>query len=125
MKQCTNPDCRKKYYLTKVSESVHGKESEEIICPHCNTLVETMKTDSFFMARKAEDLYKEKILGIASENGLVETYSKYEKNNDFETDTYWYDEVDSKGNVVGKYILKNSCSMSPVRKNNITFDKVG
>ncbi|BCN93246.1 hypothetical protein THMIRHAM_10310 [Thiomicrorhabdus immobilis] len=124
MEQCTNPDCKKKYWLSRISDSVYGKDYEDIICPYCNTLVRTMDTSACFMTRKAEELYEGKI-GIASENKLIATLTKFEKSSNLEIDTYWYDEVDSEGKVVAKYILKDSSSISPVRENNITFEKIG
>lgn len=123
MEQCTNPDCKKKYWLSRVSNSVHNKEHENIFCPYCNTLVETMKTDAYFMSRTAEELYEGKI-GIASGHRLIATLTKYEENSNLEIDTYWYDEINSEGKVVAKYILKNSRSISPPRKNDITFEKI-
>lgn len=124
MKQCSNPDCQKKYYLTRTSDSVPGKEYEEIFCPHCKCVVQTLTTDSYFMAIKAEDLYAAK-MGVPCDHNIIETDTHYQKSNDLQTDTYWYDEVDSDGKIVAKYILKNTTSISAPSKNNITFEKVG
>ena len=124
MEQCNNPDCKKKYYIQRVGDSTPGQEYEEIICPHCNTVVFIIDTLGYFSTRKAEVLYKHMIIGSRTDNELVQTFTKYEQFQNQKIDTYEYDEVDGKGNIVAKYILKDSTSINPPFKNNITFKKV-
>ena len=123
MERCTNPDCKKKYWVTRIGDSVHGKEPENIVCPYCNTVGRIMSTRAFFMARKVEELHKGKIV-IPSGHRLIPTLTKYEQGHNREIDTYWYDEADGEGKVVAKYILKDSASIYPPFETDITFEKV-
>ena len=67
--------------------------------------------------------YKE-LIGIPESHQLVQTDSKWRQSGGKDTDTYWYDEVDEQGNVIAKYIVKDSTSMYPPQKNEVTFEKV-
>ncbi len=56
MEQCTNPECKKQFRVTKIGGGVPGgKEREEVICPYCNTVVRTEMTSASFITSKLED----------------------------------------------------------------------
>lgn len=65
-----------------------------------------------------------KVIDIPSDHKLVQTDKKLEQRKGQDTDTYWYDEVDPTGNVVAKYIVKDSTSINPPSKRRITWEKV-
>ena len=65
----------------------------------------------------------EEELKIPKEYTLVQTKTEWKQKRGQDTDTYWYNELDSEGKVISKYILKDSTSMHPPFGNNITFEK--
>lgn len=64
-------------------------------------------------------------IGIAENNKLIQTDTKWEQRKGQDTDTYWYDEIDATGNLVAKYILKDSTSMYPPFGRTVSYEKVG
>lgn len=67
--------------------------------------------------------HKKKI-GIPNDHMLVQTDTKWEQRKGQDTDTYWYNQVDSDGNIVAQYILKDSTSIYPPFGRTISYDKV-
>lgn len=65
----------------------------------------------------------EEELKIPSEHSLVQTKTEWKQKKGQDTDTYWYDEVDAQGNIIAKYIVKDSTSIYPPFGRNITFEK--
>ena len=65
-----------------------------------------------------------KAIGIADTHSLVQTDSKWEQRKGQDTDTYWYDEVDSAGAVVAKYVAYDSTGVYPPHGRSITFEKL-
>lgn len=63
-------------------------------------------------------------LGIPPNHSLVQTDTKWEQRKGQDTDTSWYDESDEGGNVVAKYIVRDSTCIYPPQKRNITFEKL-
>ena len=70
------------------------------------------------------DEHKKRI-GIPDAHELIQTDTKWEQRKGQDTDTYWYDEIDGAGNVVAKYIVKDSTSIYPPNNRSITYEKVG
>jgi hypothetical protein len=68
--------------------------------------------------------FKEKI-GIPDNHNLVQTDTKWEQRKGQDTDTYWYDHVDEEGNVIAKYIVKNSTSIYPPFDGRVSYEQVG
>ncbi|MET0005544.1 hypothetical protein [Candidatus Thiodiazotropha sp. LNASS1] len=64
-------------------------------------------------------------IGIPADHNLVQTDTKWEQRKSLDTDTYWYDEVDGEGNVVAKWVVKDSTSVYPPFGRDISFEKVG
>lgn len=59
MDKCTNENCKKKFYVSKIGGGVPGgKEKESIICPYCNTIVRTEMTSATFITSRIEDVKK-------------------------------------------------------------------
>ena len=54
MKQCTNPDCQKEYWLCRIGDLLPGKEEEDVFCPYCNTFLLSVK-GHLVIARKADN----------------------------------------------------------------------
>ena len=65
----------------------------------------------------------EEELKIPSEHSLVQTKTEWKQKKGQDTDTYWYDEIDGQGNIIAKYIVKDSTSMYPPFGRNIAFEK--
>lgn len=65
----------------------------------------------------------EEELKIPSEHSLVQTKTEWKQKKGQDTDTYWYDEIDGQGNIIAKYVVKDSTSMYPPFRRNITFEK--
>jgi len=65
----------------------------------------------------------EEELKIPSEHSLVQTKTEWKQKKGQDTDTYWYDEIDGQGNIIAKYVVKDSTSMYPPFGRNITFEK--
>lgn len=63
-------------------------------------------------------------LGIPPNHSLIQTDTKWEQRKGQDTDTSWYDETDEGGNVVAKYIVRDSTCIYPPQKRNITFEKL-
>lgn len=64
-------------------------------------------------------------IGVAENNKLIQTDTKWEQRKGQDTDTYWYDEIDVTGNLVAKYIVKDSTSMYPPFGRTVSYEKVG
>lgn len=67
--------------------------------------------------------HKKKI-GIIDTHTLLQTDSKWEQRGGQDTDTYWYDEIDICGNIVAKYVLKDSTSIYPPHERNVDYEKL-
>ncbi|MDY0180598.1 hypothetical protein [Aliarcobacter skirrowii] len=67
-------------------------------------------------------MHKEE-LKIPSSHSLIQTKTEWNQKRGQDTDTYWYDEVDAEGKIIAKYIVKDSTSIYPPFKKNITFEK--
>jgi len=67
-------------------------------------------------------MHKEE-LKIPSEHSLVQTKTESKQKKGQDTDTYWYDEVDAQGNIIAKYVVKDSTSIYPPFGRNVTFEK--
>lgn len=65
----------------------------------------------------------EEELKIPSEHSLVQTNTEWKQKKGQDTDTYWYNEIDAQGNIIAKYVVKDSTSMYPPFGRNITFEK--
>lgn len=65
----------------------------------------------------------ERELEIPEGHKLVQIKSEWKQKKGQDTDTYWYEELDQEDQVVAKYIVKDSTSMYPPFKKNVTFDK--
>jgi hypothetical protein len=69
-----------------------------------------------------------KELKIPSKNKLIETKCEYDNfglnHKGWDTDTYWYNEVDPSGNVIAKYIVEDSTNTRPPFNTKITFEKI-
>ena len=68
------------------------------------------------------DFYKEKI-GIPSEYSLVQTDTKWENRKGQDTDTYWFNELNKEGEVIARYVVRDSTCIYPPQKRTITWDK--
>ncbi|WP_150817782.1 hypothetical protein [Pseudomonas fluorescens] len=62
--------------------------------------------------------------GIPFEHDLVQTDTTWKVKGGLDTDTYWYDEVDGTGKVVGKYVLYDSTSKYPPFDRSIDWQKL-
>lgn len=60
---------------------------------------------------------------IPANHTIIQKKLKSEQRKGLDTDTYVYEEIDPQGNVVGKYIEKNSTSMYPPFEHNVTYEK--
>jgi len=69
------------------------------------------------------EFYKEKI-GIQKEHELVQTETKWENRKGLDTDTYWFNELDTDSNIIAKYIVRDSTSIYPPQKRTISWDKI-
>ena len=48
--KCTNEKCGKEFSVSLIGLNVPGgKESEPVVCPHCNTVVRTERTSGAFI----------------------------------------------------------------------------
>ncbi|WP_223509537.1 hypothetical protein [Pseudomonas sp. BF-RE-29] len=63
-------------------------------------------------------------LGIPFEHDLVQTETTWKAKGGQDTDTYWYDEVNVAGQVVGKYVLYDSTSTHPPFERTIDWQKL-
>ena len=60
MENCSNPECKKEFYVSLIGDGVPGgKERESVICPYCHTTVRTEVTSGIFVTRKIEDIKKQ------------------------------------------------------------------
>lgn len=68
------------------------------------------------------DMYKEK-LGIPKINEFVRTSSKNEQRKGRDTDIYGYDEKNANGEVIAKYIVRDSMSIYPPQSTTVSYVK--
>ena len=64
-----------------------------------------------------------KKFNIPAEHTIVQKETKWEQRKGQDTDTYWYEELDPQGNVVGKYTERDSTSMYPPFGRSISYEK--
>ncbi|MCD9485454.1 hypothetical protein GLP25_20040 [Photobacterium phosphoreum] len=67
-------------------------------------------------------MYKEK-LGIPENNELVRTSNKSEQRKGRDTEIYGYDEKNANGEVIAKYIVRDSMSIYPPQSTTISYMK--
>ena len=67
-------------------------------------------------------MYKEK-LGVPVEHELVSTCSKSEQRKGRDTDIYSYDEKNTDGEVIAKYVVRDSMSIYPPQSTIVSFVK--
>jgi len=67
-------------------------------------------------------MYKEK-LGVPNEHELVRTSSKSEQRKGQDTDIYGYDEKNTDGEIIAKYIVRDSMSIYPPQSTTVSFVK--
>lgn len=67
-------------------------------------------------------MYKEK-LGIPDQHELVRTSSKSEQRKGRDTDIYGYDEKNTEGEIIAKYIVRDSMSIYPPQSTTVSFVK--
>ncbi len=68
-------------------------------------------------------MYK-KALGIPDGHSLEKTDTKWEQRKGQDTDTYWYNEKDKNGEIVAKFIVKDSMCIYPPQSRNIQYEKL-
>lgn len=64
------------------------------------------------------------LIGIPSDHGLNRTGSETEQRRGWDTDVYFYDELNPLGEVVAKYEVRDSMSIYPPQKRELTFTKL-
>ena len=67
-------------------------------------------------------MYKDK-LGIPAEHEFVQTSNESEKRKGRDTDIYGYDENNANGDLVTKYIIRDSMSIYPPQSTTVSFVK--
>ena len=67
-------------------------------------------------------MYRDK-LNIPEEHKLVRTSSKSEQRKGRDTDIYGYDELNSNGEIIAKYVVRDSMSIYPPQNTTISFVK--
>ena len=67
-------------------------------------------------------MYKEK-LGIPADHDFVQTSNKSEQRKGRDTDIYGYDENNTDGDLVAKYIVRDSMSIYPPQSTTVSFVK--
>ena len=67
-------------------------------------------------------MYKEK-LGVPTEHEFVSTGSKSEQRKGRDTDIYSYDEKNTDGEVIAKYVVRDSMSIYPPQSTTVSFVK--
>lgn len=67
-------------------------------------------------------MYKDK-LGIPHNHELLRTNSKNEQRKGRDTDIYSYDELDDKGELIAKYVVRDSMSIYPPQSTTVSFIK--
>lgn len=67
--------------------------------------------------------HKKKI-GVSDKHDLVQTDTKSEQRKGRDTDYYYYDELDTDGNVVSKYEVSESMSIYPPFGTSVSWKKL-
>ncbi|MGR6861789.1 hypothetical protein ACU5EH_20855 [Aliivibrio salmonicida] len=67
-------------------------------------------------------MYKEK-LGVPKEHEFVGTSSKSEQRKGRDTDIYGYDELNVNGEIIAKYVVRDSMSIYPPQSTTVSFVK--
>lgn len=67
-------------------------------------------------------MYKEK-LGIPEEHEFARTSSKNEQRKGRDTDIYCYDEKDTDGDIIAKYVVRDSMSIYPPQSVIVSYVK--
>jgi len=68
-------------------------------------------------------MYK-KSMGVPDNHTLSQTDTKWAERKGRDTDTYWYDEKDESGNLVAKYVVRDTTSVYPPQTRSIEFEKL-
>lgn len=71
---------------------------------------------------KESDMYEEK-LNIPRNHKLVRKSIKNEQRKGHDADIYCYDELDKNGDLIAKYIVKDSTSIYPPQNTTVSFVK--
>ena len=66
----------------------------------------------------------EEELKISKENTLVQTKTEWKQKRGEDIDTYWYDELNEKEELVAQYIVYDIASMHPPFGRTIRYDKI-
>ena len=66
----------------------------------------------------------EEELKISKENTLVQTKTEWKQKRGEDIDTYWYDELNEKEELVAQYIVYDITSMHPPFGRTIRYDKI-
>ena len=67
-------------------------------------------------------MYKEK-LGVPNEHDFVMTSSKSEQSKGRDTDIYGYEEKNADGEVIAKYVVRDSMSIYPPQSTTVSYVK--
>ncbi|WP_220775253.1 hypothetical protein, partial [Shewanella glacialipiscicola] len=62
-------------------------------------------------------------LGIPVQHEFVRTNSKSEQRKGRDTDIYEYDEISAEGDLIAKYIVRDSMSIYPAQSTTVSFVK--
>lgn len=68
-------------------------------------------------------MYKEK-LGVPNDHELVMTSNKSEQRKGRDTDIYGYDEKNANGEIIAKYVVRDSMSIYPPQSTTVSFIKL-
>lgn len=66
----------------------------------------------------------EEPLNIPSNHSLVQTKTEWFTKKSEDIDMTWYDELDSDGNIIYKYVVKDATSMHPPFSRYVEYDKI-
>ena len=69
-----------------------------------------------------EELRKK--FNIPDDHKIVQVETKREQRKGQDTDIYQYDELDPAGNIVARYVEKDSTSMYPPFGRHVSFEKI-
>lgn len=64
-----------------------------------------------------------KSLGIPENHTLTQTDTKWAERKGQDTDTYWYDENNENGDIVARYVVKDSTCIYPPQKRTIQYEQ--
>jgi len=76
-----------------------------------------------YVLEKGVKMYKT-ALGVPESHTLEQTDTKWEQRKGQDTDTYWYDEKNEAGDIVAKFIIRDSTCIYPPQSRNIQYEKL-